>query len=207
MAADQPDAAVVQPVDAPQGSSHCPHDAHVSRIIKGGTDCGPIQHYGLVHHHLGLTTGHKEKASKKSGCWRGVIWKVKGTTFLKKASGEAIRKEVQNLRGIITARKMTLTNYTKYPVLPSTQEKMGLGQTRDGDFLEMQQSKRREGAPDLSLALQASSPGGTPLTAPISHSRSQRVLLPVNRRFPRHSSTPSPRKTKKRIKHATRLCR
>lgn len=31
-------------------------------------------------------------------------------------------------------------------------------------------------------------------TASTSHSRSQRVLLPVRRRFPRHSSTPTPRK-------------
>lgn len=64
-------------------------------------------------------------------------------------------------------------------------------------FLKTQQSKRREGAPDLSLAPQASSPGLAPVTAPTSHSRSQRVLLPVNRRFPRHSRTPSPRETKK----------
>ncbi len=51
----------------------------------------------------------------------------------------------------------------------------------------------REQATDLSSTSQTFSLGFTPCTAPTSHSRNQRVLLPVNRRFPRHSSTPTPR--------------
>lgn len=44
VAADQPDAAVVQPVDVPQGPRGGAHDAHIHCVVKGSADRGSIQH-------------------------------------------------------------------------------------------------------------------------------------------------------------------
>lgn len=184
VAANQPDAAVVRPVDVPQGSSHCPHDAHVSRIIKRSTDCGPIQHYGRVHHYFGFTKythmhTHKGWLTQESNVRLFIH------SWNKKLNLTLLVSELILLHSPSEKNYSLMRNGTEY-LWWSIFEVNGC----QCEIISWNCNKT-----DLSLALQVASWGFTSFTAPTSHSRSQRVLLPVNSRFPRHSSTPMPKTT------------